>query len=90
MGESLMDELLKRLHEAQENMYTYYDGDKQISKEEFERKFNTAWQSDDCVTVCGEGSVVTYHERRPQTDTEPTHAQIADWIDEGNRVIYGG
>ncbi len=39
--EKATNRFMRRLHEAMENMYIYYDGDKQISKEEFESKFNT-------------------------------------------------
>ena len=34
MSESVFDDLLKRLHEAQDNMYIYYDDGKQTSEEE--------------------------------------------------------
>ncbi len=68
MSEGIMDELLKRLHEAQDNMYSYYDGDKQITKEEFESKVNTLWQGDDFLTVYGQGNIVTYHERRDNSN----------------------
>lgn len=42
---------MKCLHEAMDNMFVYYDGDKQISKEEFESKFNTlSTESEETMT----------------------------------------
>lgn len=68
-GESVFDAMMKRLHEHQENMFIYYDGDKQISKEEFETKFNNLWAVDDCMSIqTPDGINVTYHESRGKAD----------------------